>query len=350
MSYLRGKNRWISYYDAQGRQIRESVGAISKKAADLLEAKQKIAITESKHLDLKQCANWTLSQMIDDWHPFARIQKDSWRADVYRAKTLLRYFGNVRLESITVSLVKGFQKRRRETRKESTVNREVALLKAMFSRLVADGRYPKNPIEGLALLPEDHLKRDRILTAAEEADLWKVVQKDPYLFSIITVEDGSGMRAQELLGLEWSRVRLWTANGAPCADIRLGIKDSKNEYARTFPVTTDAARALHERYTMRNGPFVFHINGKRVNSIRKRFQTALRKAGVENFRLHDWRHVFITKMYAAGVPKEAIKQVTGHKTDIAFRRYINLSTEQVRQLINNHNLSTKTVTQNPHEP
>ncbi len=50
-------------------------------------------------------------------------------------------------------------------------------------------------------------------------------------------------------------------------------------------------------------------------------------AGLNDFTFHDLRHCAINKLRLSGNDHYLIKQISGHKTDIAFQRY-NLVTEE----------------------
>ena len=61
-------------------------------------------------------------------------------------------------------------------------------------------------------------------------------------------------------------------------------------------------------------------------SDRKAYNKAVEKADLGDFNFHDLRHCAINNLRLAGNDHFLIKQASGHKTDVAFRRY-NLVTE-----------------------
>ena len=50
------------------------------------------------------------------------------------------------------------------------------------------------------------------------------------------------------------------------------------------------------------------------SKLRKRFVTAVSRAGLRPTRLHDLRHTFGTRMAAAGAPRRAIQEWMGHRS------------------------------------
>ena len=61
--------------------------------------------------------------------------------------------------------------------------------------------------------------------------------------------------------------------------------------------------------------------------------TAKRLAGIEDFRLHDFRHCFITRMRRLGLHQEVIMAITGHATDAMFRRYRKVDDMDLWQMV-----------------
>jgi len=67
-----------------------------------------------------------------------------------------------------------------------------------------------------------------------------------------------------------------------------------------------------------------------VGSIRNggdSYNTALKKAGIENFTFHDLRHCSVNNLRLAGNDYFTIMAASGHKTVSTFKRY-NLVTEE----------------------
>lgn len=78
--------------------------------------------------------------------------------------------------------------------------------------------------------------------------------------------------------------------------------------------------------------FVFtRNNGEPVKDIRKAFENACRRAGIENFVFHDLRHTFNTNMRKAGVDLTVIMDITCHRTTEMFLRYNTVDDYDVRK-------------------
>ncbi len=108
----------------------------------------------------------------------------------------------------------------------------------------------------------------------------------------------------------------------PCHH-RLHAEDTKTDDARLVPLTADLTLQLKALYKVvhLNEPHVFLVNGKSVHSIKTAFKAACRRAGIEGFRFHDFRHTAVTNMRRAGIDHLTIMRITGHKTLEVFKRY-----------------------------
>jgi integrase len=143
----------------------------------------------------------------------ARVVKRSWTSDRHRIETLKSHFGRSTLTEITPDRVDRYRsdrltakrKGRKRTISPTTVNKEVALLKAMLNRAIAWGLLDVNPILRVKKLrePEGRVRYlepeeiDRLLAACP-----------PHLRPIVVCALHTGMRRGEILGLTWDRVDL----------------------------------------------------------------------------------------------------------------------------------------------
>jgi integrase len=62
-----------------------------------------------------------------------------------------------------------------------------------------------------------------------------------------------------------------------------------------------------------------------VGEIKRAFHTAVRKAGIEDFHFHDFRHCAATNLRRAGVDTVTAMKIIGHKSEKMYRRYNSVS-------------------------
>ena len=58
---------------------------------------------------------------------------------------------------------------------------------------------------------------------------------------------------------------------------------------------------------------VFTYKGKRVKNIKKAFKTALKNAGITDFRFHDLRHTFASQVIMRGGDLKDVQELLGHR-------------------------------------
>ena len=69
------------------------------------------------------------------------------------------------------------------------------------------------------------------------------------------------------------------------------------------------------------GEFVFSEGGKPYLDVKTGWWTALKKAKIENFRFHDLRHTFWSRLGMAGVDIRTIQELMGHEDITMTMRY-----------------------------
>ena len=74
-------------------------------------------------------------------------------------------------------------------------------------------------------------------------------------------------------------------------------------------------------------PYVFYdiATGKPYQDVKRSFHTALRRAGIRDFRLHDLRHTFASHLVMSGVDLTTVRELLGHKTLTMTLRYAHLA-------------------------
>lgn len=262
--------------------------------------------------------------------------KRSARRDRVSARNLYRYFTGKEMGEVNHVAIHGYINARREEKAEpATINRELSLLSAAINHANQNlGWDVRNPTVGRKLRePEGRVRwitaseADRLIAAAESEP------RAPYLADFIRMAINTGCRKEELLGLEWERVdlnaRLVYLEGA----------HTKSGKRRSVPINEVAMEALRQRMRFRathcpSSPWVFVTNkGERVISIWRSFLTACRRAGIEDFRVHDLRHTCATWLITAGAPLPEVRDLLGHSTVKVTERYAHLNPENVRSAV-----------------
>ena len=236
-------------------------------------------------------------------------------------KRFLPTFGNVLLNRISPLMIEQYRENRLldngyggTSLKVATMNRSLALLKAILSLAVREGWLERNPVSLVKFKKENNV-RDRVLSPYEFNCLQ--AQSASHLQAINLCAYQTGMRLGEILGLRWKAVDLKTGL------IYLTAQDTKTNDDRLVPMTSELTGLLKGLYKVRylGEDHVFLVKGRSVGSIKTAFNAACRRAGVNDFRFHDFRHTAVTNMRRAGIDHLTIMKISGHKTMAVFKRY-----------------------------
>ncbi|HBP86124.1 MAG TPA: hypothetical protein DD706_00330 [Nitrospiraceae bacterium] len=233
----------------------------------------------------------------------------------------LPVFGTKILGSITTTHIEAYRDTRRLATglqgtklKISSLNRDLALLKHLFSYAVRENWLEKNPVSRIKMERENNA-RDRVLDPEEFTRLQ--VHSAPHLQAVNLMAYQTGMRLGEILHLTWNYVD-FKANV-----IRLRAEDTKTNEGRLVPLTAELTTMLKDLYKVRylGEEHVFLVKGHSVNSIKTAFNGACDRANIRGFHFHDFRHTAVTNMRRAGIDHLTIMKITGHKTLDVFKRY-----------------------------
>lgn len=295
----------------------------NKTLAKQQEAKIKTDLMMGRIKSVEDGQSRTFRTLATQYLQLADIQRQasySWKQTAIENR-FLPVFGTKLLGEITTTHIEAYRDNRRlapglqgTPLKVSSLNRDLALLKHLFSYAVREGWLEKNPVSRIKLEKENNA-RDRVLEPEEFTRLQ--AHSAPHLQAINFVAYQTGMRQGEILQLTWDRVDL-KANV-----IRLKAEDTKTNEGRLVPLTSELTSLLKDLYKVRylTEDHVFLVKGESVNSIKTAFNAACRRAEIHGFHFHDFRHTAVTNMRRAGIDHLTIMKITGHKTLDVFKRY-----------------------------
>lgn len=277
----------------------------------------------------------SLSDFLDAYYlTGGRDQKGkyrlAWTLSFWKTK-----FGTTPVANITKrALSLHIEARRIEGKSNGTINREISILSASINYAIKrwDWNIP-NPATGLYLkTPEGRL---RWLTTSEALTLLAAAKESqaPHLYDFIVLALNTGMRRNEILSLECSRIDLEQKR------IHLEGSQTKNGRRRIIPLNKSAIAAIQSRnaWNHENGitstRLFLQRNGRPVTQINTAFTNAINKTGIQDFRLHDLRHTFASWLVGEGVSLPEVRDLLGHSSIKQTERYAHLAPGRLHKAV-----------------
>lgn len=303
----------------------------------------------------------TLRAFLDGrYEPWAQTHLKSWEFQLARLRSdlaehldkPLHEFHHITVESLRQRWKKGGAKPR-------SINRDIQRLQSVLSRAVEWGVLDRHPLAGLKPLKADKTGRVRFLTADEERVLrkaladreqglrdarirfntWRAARgRKPlpdregeyldHLRPLVLLALNTGLRRGELLGLTWGAVNF------DAKLLTVVAETAKSGHTRRVPLNAEAFKVLstwhHRQGKPGGGAFVFPgQNGERMTRIDTAWASLMKKAALKDFRLHDCRHHFASKLVQAGVDLYTVKELLGHSEIAMTERYSHLAPDNL---------------------
>lgn len=216
----------------------------------------------------------------------------------------------------------------------STATRYRALLMAAV-RLGCEDRGVEPPKLGTVR----RSKEERIAHLTDDERRRLLAAYNPHAACPVLMLCYQGMRTREVLRLDWRDV-IWRAE-----TIRVPADRAKARRARPIPMHTRVRMLLwgmwHAAGCPQSGPVFLSSRGEPYhdtrdiggNPLAKAHATACRRAGVRDFRLHDWRHDWACRMVLAGVDLVTLMELGGWASLEMVKRYATIRGDHRREAI-----------------
>ena len=117
---------------------------------------------------------------------------------------------------------------------------------------------------------------------------------------------------------------------------RIRVRKAKSGRPRYVPMRPIVIETLKSIPRMIDNSFVFYgrKRGERLKDVPKEWESWLAMAGIKNFRWHELRHTFASRLVNSGVSLYAVQAFLGHSSIKVTERYSHLAQEYLQQAIN----------------
>lgn len=216
-------------------------------------------------------------------------------------------------------------------RSDATINRYLAALSTVLATAAKSWVWIEtSPMRRVEKRKEPR-GRVRFLSEEERIRLLAACQDHPDLYAAVMLAVTTGARRMEIMSLSWGQVDL--------SRRVILLEDAKNGERHPLPIVGPALDILRERAKVRRLDtdllFPGRIHPKQPVDLRTPWETALKRAGIENFHWHDLRHTTASYLAMNGAGLQEIAAILGHKTLQMVKRYAYLSHEHVAGVMEN---------------
>ena len=251
-------------------------------------------------------------------------------------KLCLKQDGTVDVGKVDLHVARSYLAALTKNRKKSSMGRKLAALKGFFRYLVATHHIERDPLR-LIHSPKQEKPLPNFLSVDDVFQLLGAIKVNSALdirdCAVLEVFYSTGIRASELVGLNWSDV-----------DFQLGIIRvvGTGSKERIVPIGEVALQSLRDYgqevrkkwslpCTGPNPVFLNHRGGRiTTRSVARVVEKHLREAGIAvKMGPHGLRHSFATHLLNSGADLRVIQELLGHASLSTTQRYTHLNLDEL---------------------
>jgi integrase len=324
---------YLRYRDLYGHQRQVKIG--DAKSISLDQAKQKAKVLRSEVVlngqpDLSSKEKKQIPRLVDfvNDHYLGHIAtyRRNYASDLSKIRNhILPKFGHLHLDQISSAAVMELhQELKSKGYAATTSNMAVILLSVIFNyakKLEIPGA-EKNPTSKVKLFQVDNIK-DRYLKPEESQRLKDAIDTSDnlqlkYIVALLLL---TGARKREILDATWANVDLERRV--------LIVPKSKSGHQRKIHLSETVLDILKQVPRFDGCPYVVPNLKTMIPfaSIYASWNTARKRAGLRDVRLHDLRHSFASNLVNSGHSLYVVSKALGHSQIRTTTRYAHLSSE-----------------------
>jgi len=323
-------------------------------------AAQRIAAAKRGEIPQPQIRNSvsTLRDFIDkQYESWALANQKAGAANVQRIRGAFPDHLDTRIDQFTKWTFDQWKiQRKKEGTAPATINRDLTMLRAAMNNAVEWGLIQTNPLATVKALNGADNKRVRYLSGIEEKRLMRALDEreaamrkgrlssankfismskkgtyTDHLKPMVLVAMNTGLRYGELSLMRWTDISL---TDAPILTVQAAYAKTGN--TRHIPLNKTAKatlRAWKAQQDDTSGYVFVTLNGDRIKSVRKGWKSILTAAKIKDFKWHDLRHDFASRLVSAGVDLNTVRELLGHGSLDMTLRYAHLAPDMMAEAV-----------------
>lgn len=298
-----------------------------------------------------------------EYGPWVTTYRKNGTATVARIRSCFyKSLQDEKLEEITTLLIERWRTERlKQGIKTSTINRDIIALRACLSKAVEWGIINTHPLKNLKLSRVDANTKIKYLTQEEEqrlraaldlreqslrqkrnsANNWRSQRNYDLLPSfedaifvdhlkpMVLLSINTGLRRGEMFALTWNNIDFKSSTLTITGEI------AKSGKTRHIPLNKEALYVLEKWHRQTNSQHFVFLSTRDTSfySIKKAWAGLLRKANIDNFRWHDLRHHFASRLVMASIDLNTVRELLGHSDIQMTLRYAHLAPEHKAEAV-----------------
>lgn len=353
----KGTVKYYLYYRINGKQRNFFLGAANSltpaQARDLAKEKSgQVAsgedVQESRHeaKKLEAREGLTLTRFLDEHYQDYLIALNPRTANqsFNSIKNTFAHLGDKRLSDITArDIQEWYTQKRKQGRAPATMSRTFMSFKAALTRAVEWELLDSHSLDKVKLVTEDNT-RVRYLSSEEESALLTALDErndrlrtsgseklySDFIKPLVITAINTGARKSELLSLSWEDVSFENRY------LTVKAENAKSKKTRRIPLN-DTVFNLLSKWRAQNPSQIYVFTPNHRDSaplIQYPWQCLLKAADITNFRFHDLRHHFASKLVTNGVDLNTVRELLGHSDLKMTLRYAHLAPEHKAAAVN----------------
>lgn len=263
--------------------------------------------------------------------------KHSLHNDATHLRLLVKYIGDMTLESIHIGTLQTFMNARRQDGvKMRTINHGLKVVRRILN-LASSEWMDEHGLTWLAhapkikLLPEPDLRKPYPLSWEEQTKLFKALPS--HLENMAMFAVNTGCREQEICRLRWA----WETKVPELPNLIVFIVPSelvKNGEDRLI-VCNSIAGSVIERVRNQHPTHVFSYRRNPTTKMNATaWRNARKKVNLMHVRVHDLKHTFGRRLRAAGVSFEDRQDLLGHRSGRITTHYSSAELQNLYEAAN----------------
>lgn len=262
---------------------------------------------------------------------YSKKFKKSWEADEREIKRFMTpFFHRIACQITKIEILELHEKIGNESGYYQA-NRLLERVRAIYNKSIEWGWQGINPTNRIKKFKEK--SRQRFLRKDEMPRFFKALTeetntaaRDFILLALLT-----GARRSNVLAMRWEEINFTLSEWH--------IKETKNGEPHIIPLTDPAIEILKERKLVAHGSYVFPGEGRKghLSDPKKAWNRVLKRAEINDLRIHDLRRTLGSWMGAVGATTAIIGKTLAHKSIEATKVYERIDIDPVREFITRAN-------------